>query len=1011
MIIPRHYENLKIMHENTMPYRAYYMPASKNMGALLENRTDSDRMQLLNGTWKFRYYKSIYDLQEEFYQEDYSDESFTDMQVPSVWQMQGYDCHQYTNVRYPFPMDPPYVPHENPCGAYIREFTYQQEENAPRVYLNFEGVDSCFYVWLNGRYVGYSQVSHATSEFDVTDFVVQGKNKLAVLVLKWCDGSYLEDQDKFRMNGIFRDVYLLKRPESFIFDYFTTTSVGEKCAEVCIKANFVGKSVPVKATLVDKMGTVVAEKELYVEQNGEYSHAVVLGVDNPVLWNPEEPYLYTLVLATEHETIVDRVGIRKIYIENKVIYFNGVPVKFKGANRHDSDPVKGYAVEFADVKRDLLMMKEYNFNAIRTSHYPNAPYLYQLCDEYGLFVFDEADNESHGIQSQYLQDKSWPNIRDRWGERIANNPEFTYATVDRTKLCVHRDKNRPSVIIWSMGNECAYGCTFEKALEWTKKFDPTRLTCFESSIYVSENNTFDFSNIDIFSRMYPLLEEMEAYLEGPCEKPALLIEYCHAMGNGPGDLEEYFEQFYKYDSFAGGFVWEWCDHAIYKGIAENGKEMYFYGGDHGEEIHDENFCMDGLVYPDRRPHTGIIEFKNVNRPARVVAFNQDKGEIQLRNYMNFVDLKEYIDVVYEVKCDGMLVQSGIVKLEESILPREEGSISLKLEIPDCGKCYLKLDYIAKKDGRLLGFDEIQLKNKDSRNQVALSYLQAAKVEGAVTVSENDRTLIITGANFVYTYNKLTGCFDRMVMDEKEMLDRPMEFNIWRAPTDNDRNLKHTWLEAGYHRMGSRAYQTSYEVDENGVVMKTTLAMAAVYLQKVLDIEATWKISATGQISASLTVKKDKEFPELPRFGVRFFLNKAYQDVSYYGMGPYESYVDKCKATYHDLFAAKVAELHEDYLRPQENGSHYDCDYFKVSDGAKTFAVASEQPFSFNVSAYTQEELTKKGHNYELEPCGSTVVCIDYKQNGIGSNSCGPELLRKYAFTEEEFSFEFVVLFN
>ena len=1010
MIIPRHYENLKIMHENTMPYRAYYMPASHNMGALVENRYESDRMQLLNGTWKFQYYKSIYDLQEEFYRNDYLAGAFVDMKVPSVWQMHGYDCHQYTNVRYPFPLDPPYVPQENPCGAYICEFTYEKDENAPQVYLNFEGVDSCHYVWMNGKYVGYSQVSHATSEFDVTEFLVEGKNKLAVLVLKWCDGSYLEDQDKFRMSGIFRDVYLLMRPKNFIFDYFTTTVLHEDFAKVCVKANFVGEAVPVKGTLLDENGIVVDEKELYVEQNGEYSHAVEFHVGNPVLWNSEEPHLYTLILETSDETIVDRVGIREIYIQNKIIYHNQVPIKFKGANRHDSDPIKGYAVDFEDVKRDLLMMKEYIFNAIRTSHYPNAPYLYQLCDELGLFVFDEADNESHGAQEQVLQDKSWTNIRDRWNERIANNPEFIYPTVDRTKLCVHRDKNRPSVIIWSMGNECAYGCTFEKALEWTKEFDPTRLTCFESSVYVSDDNDFDFSNIDIYSRMYPSLDMVEAYMETQHEKPVLLIEYCHAMGNGPGDLEDYFECFYKYDSFAGGFVWEWCDHAIYKGKAENGKDMYFYGGDHGEEVHDGNFCMDGLVYPDRRPHTGVIEFKNVNRPARVETFDQEKKEVVIRNYMNFVDLKEYIDLAYEVKCDGVLVSNGVLNLKDSIMPREEGKITFDFEVPEKGKCYLKLDYLSKKDGHSLGFDEILIKNQDDRNQVALEYLQDSETNTEVAVSENDKELVIVGSDFLYTYNKLTGCFEQMMVDGKEMLDCPMEFNIWRAPTDNDRNLKHTWMGAGYHRTSSRGYETTYKVTENGAVIKTTLSMAAVYLQKVLDIEATWKISSAGEVTASFVIKKDKEFPELPRFGVRLFLKKEYDSVKYYGMGPYESYVDKCKASYHDVFTASVSELHEDYLRPQENGSHFDCDYLKVAGGEKTFVVASETPFAFNVSEYTQEELTQKNHNFELEPCGSTVVCIDYKQNGIGSNSCGPVLLRKYAFVENEFTFEFVMKF-
>ena len=996
MIIPRHYENLKVLHENTMPYRAYYMPASYNMGALVENREASDRMQLLNGMWKFKYYESIYDLQEHFYEETYDSSSYAEMKVPGTWQCNGYDKQQYTNVRYPFPIDPPYVPQENPCGAYVKEFTYKKDEKAPRAYLNFEGVDSCFYVWLNGTYVGYSQVTHATSEFDVTEYIKEGPNKLAVLVLKWCDGSYLEDQDKYRMSGIIRDVYLLKRPEAFIYDYFVKTKIHGDEAEVSIHTEHIGENVAAKAILRDADGTVVAEQS--------YTGEAKLLIKNPVLWNSEAPYLYELALETENEVIVDRVGIREICIKDKIIYINGAPVKFKGVNRHDSDPVKGSAVEFADVKKDLLMIKEYNFNAVRTSHYPNAPYLYQLCDEIGLFVFAEADNESHGAQLQYLKDKSLEHFIARWNERIANNPEWTAATVDRTKHCVHREKNRPSVVIWSMGNECAYGCTFEEALAWTKEYDPSRLTCFESSIYCKKDNDFDFSNIDIYSRMYPSLAEIDEYLQSQPEKPGLLIEYCHAMGNGPGDLEDYYEKFYQYDMFAGGFIWEWCDHAIYKG---EGK--YFYGGDHGETIHDGNFCMDGLVYPDRRPHTGVIEAKNVNRPARVIAFDQEKQELTLRNYMNYLDLKDYVDISYEMNCDGQVVQSEILELKESIPAREEAKFTFNLQVPERGKCYLKVQYISKKNGEVLGFDEVALENKDSRNQVALGYMDFEEEKGNFEIMEDNRFLVIQTDSFRYIYNKLVGCFTQMEVEGESLLDKPMEYNIWRAPTDNDRNLKHAWMRAGYDRSYARAYHTSWAKTEHEVILQTKLSIAAVALQNVLEIQATWRIQVNGALNVKFEVKKDKEFLELPRFGIRMFLKKDYRQVTYYGMGPYESYVDKRRASYHGLFTADVTELHEDYLKPQENGSHTDCDYVKVDNGENSFFVVAENPFSFNVSEYTQEELTEKEHNFELKPCGSTVLCIDYTQNGIGSNSCGPELQSKYKFDEEAFTFEFTII--
>ena len=1004
MIIPRHYENLEVLHENTMPYRAYYMPASKNMGALVEDRMESDRVQVLNGTWKFRYFESIYDLQEKFYEDGYLAENFADIKVPSVWQCEGYDQHQYTNVRYPFPIDPPYVPQENPCGAYLRNFEYQKEEKAEKVYLNFEGVDSCFYVWLNGVYVGYSQVSHATSEFDVTNYIKEGTNNLAVLVLKWCDGSYLEDQDKFRMSGIFRDVYLLKRPENILYDYFVTTEIEKDAAKVIVRANYEGKAIETTATVFDTEKNIVAKNVFQEELQDGYTHKAVLEIENPMLWNSEIPYLYDLVLETADEVIAERVGIREICIENKIIYVNGAAIKFKGVNRHDSHPIKGSAVDFMDVKKDLLMIKEHNFNAVRTSHYPNAPYLYQLCDEIGLFVFAEADNESHGTQEQILQDTSLENFLARWNERIADNPAFTEATVDRTKLCVHREKNRPSVVIWSMGNECAYGCTFEEALAWTKQFDPSRLTCFESSIYVKEDNHYDFSNIDIYSRMYPSLEKIDHYMQHDPEKPALLIEYCHAMGNGPGDLEDYFQKFEQYEMFAGGFIWEWCDHAIYKGDGQ-----YFYGGDHGETIHDGNFCMDGLVYPDRTPHTGLLEAKNVNRPARVIGYSKEKGEIILRNYMNYVDLKAYMDISYEVNCDGEIIQSGMIALKESIPARESKAVPLHISVPKEGKCYLKVKYWLKGTQKQLGFDEILLENKDGRNQKVLSYLEKKEETAAFDISETDRFLVIRTEDFSYTYNKLVGCLEQLHVKGEDVFDQPMQFNIWRAPTDNDRNIKEKWRRAGYDRTSARAYETIYQVSEKDVVIESKLSMAAVALQKVLDIHATWRISAAGTIDVKLEVKKDKEFLELPRFGVRMFLRESFQKVTYYGMGPQESYIDKHRASSHDEYSAVVSELHEDYLRPQENGSHFDCDYVKIAGGEQEIVVAGAQAFSFNVSQYTQEELTEKGHNYELEACGSTVVCVDYAQNGIGSNSCGPELLTQYKFEEKEFTFTFTIL--
>ena len=1018
MIVPRHYEDLKIMHENTMPSRAYYMPASHDMGPLVEDRFSSDRVICLNGTWEFQYFTSIYDLQEKFYEQGYDCSRFTQVEVPGVWQNYGYDSHQYTNVRYPIPLDPPYVPQENPCGAYVRKFYYEIPEEAPRAYLNFEGVDSCFYVWVNGKYVGYSQVSHATSEFDVTEVLKNGENTLAVLVLKWCDGTYLEDQDKFRMSGIFRDVYFVNRPENVVYDYFTTTEIQEEQAVITVQASYQGKAVPTKLTLYDAEHKEIASQVFQENTGTVYTHKAVILVKEPNLWNPEQPYLYTLVLETEGEVITDRIGLREICVKDAVLYVNGTAIKFKGVNRHDSDPVTGFVIGLEQMKKDLQMMKESNFNAVRSSHYPNVPYFYQLCDEYGFFVIAEADNESHGTQSQYLKDSNWENVSRKWNERISDNPEFIPATLDRTKLCVHREKNRPCIIIWSMGNECGYGCTFEEALKWTKGFDSTRLTCYESSFYRSDRRKYDYSNIDIFSRMYPSLEEIQEYMDKKPDKPLLLIEYCHAMGNGPGDLEDYFQIIYEYDVLCGGFVWEWCDHAIYQGQAANGKEKYLYGGDFGEEVHDGNFCMDGLVYPDRTPHTGLLEYQNVYRPARVVSFCQKTGELCLENYMNYVDLKDYIYLVYEVNCDGKLLEKKQFILQESVLPHKKGTILLDITVPDSGKCYLKVSYHLKHgtsvmaQGSRMGFDEILLKNQDGRNQQATALLETQEQkEAEVQVSETDRFLSIRSDTFFYVYNKLSGLFEQLSVDGEELLETPMELNIWRAPTDNDRKIKQEWIDAGYDRSKARAYDTHWEMNGEGIRIYSTVSVAAVAIQKVLDIEAVWKIYRTGEISVKMHVKKDREFPQLPRFGIRLFLRGEYENLKFYGLGPHESYRDKCRSCSHGLYDTTVEEQHEDYICPQENGSHTDCDYLMLEKENQTVTAVSSRPFSFNVSYYSQEELTRKAHNFELEKSGSTIVCLDYAQNGIGSNSCGPELRKEYQFTEETFTFDMKFLFG
>ncbi len=978
----KYHEDIDHLHVNTLPNRSYYLPFGSMEAALAKEKEESDRILMLNGIWQFGYYESALDLPDDLFAPSAAPD---EIPVPSVWQCHGYDRHQYTNVRYPIPFDPPYVPHENPCGLYTRHFEWHQ---AARTTLCFEGVDACYYVWLNGQFVGFSQISHSTSEFDVSAFVRQGDNQLTVLVLKWCVGTYFEDQDKFRMSGIFRDVYLLDRSESHIWDYFVHTRLdaNRKGAEIHVELDVIGDSM-VEFQLLNAEG----KKLLF----GTAETDIRFDLEDVTLWSAENPYLYTLLLHCGDEWIAEKIGLREICIESGVVKINGQAIKFKGVNRHDSDPVLGAAVGRKEMLRDLRVMKEHNINAIRTSHYPNAPEFLRMCDEYGFYVIDESDIESHGvvtIDGVYGSDYNL----------LANDPMWETVIVDRVQHCVSRDKNRPCVLIWSMGNESGSGCNFEKALMWTKQFDPSRLTHYEGAFSPSAVRGIPESASDLHSRMYPSIEYIDqVFAQKACEKPFVLCEYCHAMGNGPGDLEDYFQCFHRHEGHCGGFIWEWCDHAIDVGAAENGKRKYFYGGDFGEFPHDGNFCMDGLVYPDRTPHKGLLEYKNVLRPARAIAFDAGSGMVTLWNTLDFTNLKDAVSVTYTVRQNGRDVYQAEIPSEKlDIAPHARGNVALVLpemqgEYAVHFYEYQLSDEKLTKAGRLVGEDEVGFQIYEAEN--------LPECCGEITVAETRTHITVQSAHFRYVFNKQTACFDELNYEQKPLLDQPMSFNIWRAPTDNDRNIRVQWQNMCYDRAISRCYGVQVDQEETRVRLKASLSIGGVYAAAAVRVSAVWTVGATGQISVEMDVKRRAESPVLPRFGLRLFLPKAMQQLEYFGYGPYESYVDKQRSIFRHMYRSTVHEQHEDYLKPQENGSHYGCTYLHLL-GEPTCLIVTGDSFCFNVSPYTQEELTEKMHAFELKEASSTILCIDAYQNGIGSNSCGPELLQRY-HVPEQFHFE------
>ena len=993
MKLEPYYENPETARVNTEDNRAYYVPFSSAEKAADGSVERSDRAVLLNGDWKFSYFSGPYELRAEMLSKDYDDGGMDTIPVPSVWQMHGFDHHQYTNVNYPFPYDPPYVPLENPCGLYRTVFRIEKAVEGMRHYIDFEGVDSCFYLYVNGRFVGYDTVSHCTSEFDITDDVTEGENSLAVLVLKWCAGSYLEDQDKLRMSGIFRDVYLLHRPPEHIRDYTVTTRLIGDEAEIAVKFAFSGRPLSTSVRLTDAGGKTLLETE--------GTENVRFRLKDPILWNAENPYLYTLLFEAGGEFIAERVGVREIEIRGAVLYLNGTPIKFKGVNRHDSDPVTGYTISREQMLRDLGMMKRANINAIRTSHYPNAPIFPRLCDEYGFYLISESDIECHGCIMKYPRDYKNFNL-------LAEDKRYAASILDRVKRNVTRDRNRPSVIFWSLGNEAGYGSNFIAAAKWMKDFDPTRPVHYES-IHTEGR---DESNIDVESHMYPSPEDIEKSLSAPRKKPYILCEYSHAMGNGPGDLEDYWDLIYRCPSFIGGCVWEWCDHAVQDGTAPDGRKRFLYGGDFGEFPHDGNFCVDGLVTPDRAETDSIREYKNVLRPGRVTR-GDTYSRFVIKNCLDFTNLGELAEITWEItNFSGERetpVASGTIGRPD-IPPHGSLTVGLDFRIPEDGLTVIRFDTVLKKkvpfvpENSVLGFDQFVLGGEYAAK------LPEQRVSDEISIEESETEFVLKNQAFEYRFSKLKGSFTSLSSGGRERMEKPAEYNIWRAPTDNDRSIKEKWMEAGYDRVLPRIYGVSAAKSPDGVSVDCELALEPIFLQKVLSLHARYTVQNDGTIGVEIRAVKDSGEPFLPRFGIRLFLPKAYENVTYFGYGPDESYADKRRACRLGLFRTTVDELFTDYIRPQENGSHCGCSYLKLFGKEGGVSVAGKD-FCFNASRYTQEELEKKAHNFELVPCGSTVLCMDSAQSGIGSNSCGPMLDPKYRIDAEALSFRFTLKFE
>ena len=966
-----YHEDPHTLHVGTLPDHAYFIPFAKGQDAY-EVRENSQRFELLNGEWDFWYYDSIIDMPDEFTVQA----NTAKIPVPSNWQLHGYDKAQYTNICYPIPFDPPYVPDDIPVGVYGRDYTYTPD-GMRRIFC-FEGVDSCLYLYVNGNFAGYSQVSHHTSEFDITDLLHEGKNRITAAVLKWCDGTYLEDQDKFRLSGIFRDVYVLSRPEKRLENYRITAEPDDTMQNGILRVSVEGVSAKLRLYDCERL---VCEGE--VSQDKPFECVV----KNAELWSAESPYLYKLEIETDTELIGERVGFRRVNIVDGVFMLNGRHIKLLGVNRHDSYPDTGYYADRSKMLRDLTLMKRHNINAVRTSHYPNAPEFYAMCDEIGLYVIDEADLETHGCVNVYNDLKwSWENGYNGIA-LIAKDLHFREAILDRERLLVTRDVNRPSVIIWSLGNESGWGENLREGAKIVKTLDYTRPVHYESTHKLDDTSD---DVLDMVSEMYTSPDDIRRFLAREDEKRSfILCEYCHAMGNGPGDLEEYRSLFNESDRLIGGLVWEWADHAVILGYTADGKPKYGYGGDSGERHDDGNFCMDALCYPDRTPHTGLLEVKQVYRPVRVKQTAPNR--FMINNQLRFIDAGKFLACRWEITFDGGKAAEG--SFEFSAEPMGSAEVTIPEAVQNfVHDTYIRFIFTAKNsygayaDGEEVCFEQIKIFTAERKSVTVTGK--------APEFTETPLAFEITVGDTKYLFNRRTAQFDGIIKGGKDLLAKPMEYNFFRAPVDND-TMKNDWYAAHLNDYIIKVYETNISRENDCAVIRVKQSFGWSIHQPFAKMYAEYRIDGNGGLDIGCSAEFSNKVEFLPRFGLRLFVDKAFDSAEYYGFGKYESYTDKHHASYIGNFSANIADMHEDYIRPQENGSHYGCTRSTVTDGSSSLKFTNSDGFSFSFSEYTQEELAAKRHNFELVKCEHNVICTDFAMAGVGSAACGPQLADRY----------------
>ena len=990
------WQNPEIIHINKQEPRASFIPYPTVAQAKAGMRGLNPMYLSLNGSWNFHYFEKG-DCPEALLtgEMDIAAVDWDALDVPGNWQMQGYDIPHYTNVTYPIPLDPPYVPDETPVGLYMRSFEISSRQAGERVYLNFDGVNGAFFAYVNGKLAGFSKVAHMPAEFDISDLITEGTNLLCVKVHKWSDATYLEDQDFWRLSGIFRDVYLLTVHENHIRNVVARPVLSDnyRDGELSVECELLGKGAKLECVLCFE-GKEVARKNAAAAK-------AAFKLKNVKKWTAETPNRYELYcILSKNGEVIEAVrifiGFKKIELSTKGLFINGEMVKIKGVNRHDTNCRLGHVTPLETLVKDVTLMKQMNVNTVRTSHYPNDPRFLDLCDEYGLYVIDETDLECHGAYRA-----TWDTPDKQMFYDFSREPSWKAAFVDRAERMVKRDINHPSIIFWSLGNESYCGENHKAMYARIKELDPSRPVHYEG-------DKGDHSTTDMISYMYPSVSELERQgQDTSADKAYFMCEYAHAMGLGPGNLKEYWETIYRYDRLIGGCVWEWVDHGM-ECMTEDGEIYYAYGGDFGDWPTDVNFCVDALCYPDRTPHTGLWALKQA---LENVKFEYENGKLYCLNRFSFTELKD-VNAVASLQRDGVCVESARLDVSH-VKPGERKEVALPLTLPEDGECILDirvftaLDSRFAKAGHELAHAQLTLKNEPKICLLPASDMNALVLEDGCTV---------LGDNFEVEFDPVRGELRRWVKDGNELLGQALSANFWRAPTDNDHMIKQQWkaFKLDHMQYKKRAFNI-VQLTESTVQATATHVHYACNMMPMIETNTVWTVFGNGDIRVSMKFKPLRDsLPELARIGVQSVVSGAYEHLTWYGRGPMESYPDLKEQARVDTWRMSVEDTHEPYVRPQENGAHSDTRALALTDdlgfGMMIISESAQgEGFSFTAHNYSDRALDKAEHTPELQWEDDITLSIDWAHGGIGSRSCGPEPLEKYKLRlKEEIELGFVL---